>query len=120
MGLFDLFFGKRKKDIGESINYDGYENNRQTTNNGDYDFVFEVEDVFSVAGRGTVATGRILKGKVVVGEEVMIANTGKTVTITGIEMFRKMLNEAIEGDNVGLLLSDVSRDEVERGFTLKK
>jgi elongation factor Tu len=81
-----------------------------------------VEDVFSISGRGTVATGRIERGVVKVGEEIEIVGlkaTQKTV-VTGVEMFRKLLDEGIAGDNVGCLLRGLKREEVERGQVLAK
>jgi len=82
-----------------------------------------VEDVFSITGRGTVATGRIERGRVKVGEEVEIVGLmdkpRKTVA-TGVEMFRKLLDEGLAGDNVGVLLRGVDKDEVERGQVLAK
>ncbi|NDC38746.1 MAG: elongation factor Tu [Proteobacteria bacterium] len=83
-------------------------------------FLMSVEDVFSIEGRGTVATGRIERGKVKVGEEVEIVglrDTQKTV-VTGVEMFQKSLDEGLAGDNVGCLLRGLKRDEVERGQVL--
>jgi elongation factor Tu len=88
----------------------------------DKPFLMAVEDVFSITGRGTVATGRVERGKLKVGEEVEIvgfADTRKTVA-TGIEMFRKLLDEAIAGDNVGVLLRGIEKEEVERGQVLSK
>ena len=88
----------------------------------DKPFLMPVEDVFSITGRGTVATGRIERGKVKVGEEVAIVglrDTSKTV-VTGVEMFRKILDEGQAGDNVGLLLRGVDKDGVERGQVLAK
>jgi elongation factor Tu len=88
----------------------------------DKPFLMAVEDVFSITGRGTVVTGRIEKGKIKVGEEVEIVgvkDTQKTVA-TGLEMFRKLLDEAIAGDNVGVLLRGVEKDQVERGQVLSK
>jgi elongation factor Tu len=88
----------------------------------DKPFLMSVEDVFSITGRGTVATGRIERGIVKVGEEVEIVGlteTRKTVC-TGVEMFRKLLDEGRAGDNVGLLLRGVAKDEVERGHVLAK
>ena len=88
----------------------------------DKPFLMPVEDVFTISGRGTVATGRIERGKVRVGEEVEIVgikDTTKT-TITGVEMFRKLLDEGQAGDNVGLLLRGVKREDVERGQVLCK
>jgi elongation factor Tu len=85
-------------------------------------FLMAVEDVFSITGRGTVATGRIERGKVKVGEEVElvgIMDTRKSV-VTGVEMFRKLLDEGVAGDNVGCLLRGVEKDEVERGQVLAK
>jgi elongation factor Tu len=81
-----------------------------------------VEDVFSIAGRGTVATGRIERGKIKVGEEVEIVGlrpTAKTVC-TGVESFRKLLDEGLAGDNVGCLLRGVKREDIERGQVLAK
>src|ERR1700758_552160 len=88
----------------------------------DKPFLLPVEDVFSISGRGTVATGRIERGIVKVGEEVEIVglkDTTKT-TITGVEMFRKLLDEGRAGDNVGLLLRGTKREEIERGQVLAK
>lgn len=88
----------------------------------DKPFLMAVEDVFSIEGRGTVATGRIERGLIKVGEEVEIIglkNTHKT-TVTGIEMFRKLLPQGEAGDNVGCLLRGVKRDDVERGQVLAK
>jgi elongation factor Tu len=88
----------------------------------DGDFLMPVEDVFSISGRGTVATGRIERGIIKVGEEIEIIGireTGKT-TVTGVEMFRKLLDQGQAGDNVGVLLRGTKRDEVERGQVLAK
>ena len=85
-------------------------------------FLMPIEDVFSIAGRGTVVTGRVERGVVHVGEEVEIVgikDTSKT-TCTGVEMFRKLLDEGRAGDNVGVLLRGVKRDEVERGQVLSR
>jgi elongation factor Tu len=85
-------------------------------------FLMPVEDVFSITGRGTVATGRIERGKVKVGEEVEMVGLGATnkTVVTGVEMFRKILDEGVAGDNVGLLLRGVGKDEIERGMVLAK
>jgi elongation factor Tu len=86
----------------------------------DKPFLMPVEDVFSIAGRGTVATGRIERGKIKVGEEVEIVglrDTTKTI-VTGVEMFKKLLDEGHAGDNVGCLLRGLKRDDVERGQVL--
>ncbi len=88
----------------------------------DKPFLMPVEDVFSIAGRGTVATGRVERGKVRVGEEVEIVGlrpTQKTV-VTGVEMFRKLLDEGLAGDNIGALLRGLKREDVERGQVLAK
>ncbi len=88
----------------------------------DKPFLMPVEDVFSITGRGTVATGRIERGKINVGEEVEMVGMGserKTV-VTGVEMFRKLLDDGQAGDNVGLLLRGVDKREVERGMVLAK
>ena len=89
----------------------------------DGDFLMPVEDVFSITGRGTVATGRVERGTVKVSDEVEIvglANEAKKTVITGVEMFRKLLDQAQAGDNVGLLLRGIQRNEIERGQVLAK
>jgi len=88
----------------------------------DKPFLMPVEDVFSISGRGTVATGRVERGKIKVGEEVEIVGlreTQKTV-VTGVEMFRKLLDEGMAGDNIGALLRGLKREDVERGQVLAK
>lgn len=86
----------------------------------DGDFLMPIEDVFSIAGRGTVVTGRIEKGCIKVGNEVAIVGLRKEqkTTCTGVEMFKKQLNEGQAGDNVGILLRGIKREEVERGQVL--
>jgi elongation factor Tu len=88
----------------------------------DKPFLMPVEDVFSITGRGTVATGRIERGIVKVGEEVEMIGLGaqKKTVVTGVEMFRKLLDEGRAGDNVGLLLRGVAKEEIERGMVLAK
>jgi elongation factor Tu len=88
----------------------------------DKPFLMPVEDVFSISGRGTVVTGRIETGIVKVGEEVEIVgiNDTRKTTVTGVEMFRKLLDQGQAGDNVGALLRGVGRDDVERGQVLAK
>jgi elongation factor Tu len=88
----------------------------------DKPFLMPVEDVFSIKGRGTVATGRVERGKLKVNEEVEILGLGKNKksVATGIEMFRKMLDETVAGDNVGILLRGTEKSEVERGQVLAK
>ena len=88
----------------------------------DGDFLMPVEDVFSISGRGTVVTGRIERGIVNVGDEIEIVGVKDTTTTTctGVEMFRKLLDQGMAGDNVGVLLRGTKRDEVERGQVLAK
>jgi elongation factor Tu len=86
-------------------------------------FLMPIEDVFTITGRGTVVTGRVEQGELKLGEEIEIvgiqSNTRKTV-VTGIEMFRKMLDEAQAGDNAGILLRGVKKDDVQRGQVLAR
>ncbi len=86
----------------------------------DKPFLMPVEDVFSITGRGTVATGRIERGKVKVGQEVELVGFGETkkTTVTGVEMFRKLLDEGLAGDNIGALLRGVDKTEIQRGQVL--
>ena len=88
----------------------------------DGDFIMPVEDVFSISGRGTVVTGRIERGVIKVGEEIEIVGIKETATTTctGVEMFRKLLDQGEAGDNVGILLRGTKREEVERGQVLAK
>jgi elongation factor Tu len=88
----------------------------------DQSFLMPIEDVFSISGRGTVVTGRIERGVVKVGEEIEIVGIRDTVktTCTGVEMFRKLLDQGEAGDNVGVLLRGIDREGVERGQVLAK
>lgn len=88
----------------------------------DKPFLMPIEAVFSISGRGTVATGRIEKGKIKVGDEVEIVGLGDTQksVVTGVEMFRKILNEGEAGDNVGLLLRGTRKEDIERGMVISK
>lgn len=88
----------------------------------DKPFAMPVEDVFSIKGRGTVATGRVERGKLKVNEEIEIVGLKKTKksTVTGLEMFRKILDETVAGDNVGVLLRGIEKDDIERGQVLAK
>jgi len=88
----------------------------------DKPFLMAIEDVFSITGRGTVATGRIERGKVKVGETVQIVGIRDTreTTVTGVEMFRKQLEEGMAGDNAGLLLRGIQKEDIERGMVLVK
>jgi elongation factor Tu len=88
----------------------------------DKPFLMPIEDVFSISGRGTVVTGRVERGQVKVGEEVEIVGfkpTAKTV-VTGVEMFKKLLDEGLAGDNIGVLLRGTERKDIERGMVLAK
>ncbi len=89
----------------------------------DLPFLMPVEDVFTITGRGTVATGRVERGTIKVGEEVEIVglmDAPKKTTVTGVEMFRKLLDQAVAGDNIGALLRGVQRADIERGQVLAK
>jgi elongation factor Tu len=88
----------------------------------DKPFLMPVEDVFSISGRGTVVTGRVERGIIKVGEEVEIVGLGETkkTVATGVEMFRKLLDEGRAGDNIGVLLRGTAKEEVERGMVLAK
>ena len=89
----------------------------------DKPFLMAVEDIFTITGRGTVATGRVERGKVKVGEEVEIVGLraeAKRTVVTGLEMFRKSLDEALAGDNIGILLRGVEKDDIERGMVIAK
>ena len=93
------------------------------TRDTDKAFLMPVEDVFTITGRGTVATGRVERGEIKVGDVVEIvgmAEESKQTTITGVEMFRKLLDSAVAGDNIGALLRGVDRKEIERGQVLAK
>jgi len=88
----------------------------------DQPFLMPIEDIFTISGRGTVVTGRVDRGKVKVGEEVEIVGFGETRkrVVTGVEMFRKLLDEGMAGDNIGLLLRGTEKTDVERGMVLAK
>ena len=88
----------------------------------DKPFIMPVEDVFSITGRGTVATGRVEKGQVKLNEEIQLIGLGmdKKTVVTGIEMFRKELDSALAGDNAGILMRGINKDEIERGMVLAK
>mgnify|MGYP005842027299 FL=1 len=94
----------------------------EPTRETDKPLLMSVEDVFSITGRGTVATGRIERGVVKVGEDIEIVGMGDTrkTTVTGVEMFRKQLDQGMAGDNVGILLRGVERDSIERGQVIAK
>ena len=88
----------------------------------DKPFLMPIEDVFTISGRGTVVTGRVERGQVKVGDEIEIVGLGetRTTTVTGVEMFRKVLVDGLAGDNIGALLRGTKKDEVERGMVLAK
>jgi elongation factor Tu len=89
----------------------------------DKPFLMPIEDIFTISGRGTVATGRVERGKVKVGEEIEIVGLQKETprkVVTGVEMFKKLLDEGQAGDNIGVLLRGTKREEVERGQVLSK
>ena len=88
----------------------------------DKPFLMPIEDVFSISGRGTVVTGRVERGKVKVGEEIEIVGFGPTrkTVVTGVEMFKKLLDEGQAGDNIGALLRGIDKDAVERGQVMAK
>jgi elongation factor Tu len=88
----------------------------------DKPFLMPVEDVFTITGRGTVATGRVERGQVKVGDQIEIVGIHDTLTsvVTGVEMFRKLLDYAEAGDNIGVLLRGINRDQVQRGQVLVK
>ncbi len=111
--------GDKIVELMEAVDADIPEPERDT----DKPFLMPVEDVFSITGRGTVATGRVERGIVKTGDNVEIVGMteeARTVVVTGVEMFRKILDEAQAGDNIGALLRGVQRDEIERGQVLAK
>src|SRR5688572_16242116 len=111
-------WGQKITELMEAIDSYIPEPVRQT----DKPFLMPVEDVFSITGRGTGATGRIERGIVKVGDEVEMVGLGaaKKAVVTGVEIFRKLLDEGRAGDNVGLLLRGVAKEEIERGMVLAK
>jgi len=88
----------------------------------DKPFLMPIEDIFTISGRGTVVTGRVERGKVKIGEDIEIVGFGETRkrVVTGVEMFRKTLDDGIAGDNIGVLLRGTDKEEVERGMVLAK
>ena len=117
MGLFDFFKPKNiMLEQTDMNNVSPMQDVPVQSVSGSFELV--VEDVFSITGRGTVITGRVSSGTVRVGDNVTILTSGINTTVTGIEMFRKSLDYAEAGDNVGILLRGVSRDDVQRGNKL--
>ena len=115
----DSEWGDKIVELMEAVDKDIPEPERDT----DKPFLMPVEDVFSITGRGTVATGRVERGMVKTGDNVEIVGLSeapRTVVVTGVEMFRKILDEAQAGDNIGALLRGVQREDIERGQVLAK
>lgn len=142
MGLFDFF---KKKSEGAIVDFSRkdsndlrdmvhagvsdeellaeYEKRTNQTLDASADFCMEVGDVFTITGRGTVVTGTIASGEIAVGDKVIVERRdGSTIesVVNGIEMFRKLLDKAQAGDNVGLLLKNLQRNDVNKGDILKK
>ncbi len=123
MGFFDFLFKKEER-VGGS--YSSEKNNVIETQVAlediEGDFLMVIDDVFSITGRGIIVTGTIASGMIKVGDTVKLKNIAsdsvRVVTVVGIEMFRRVLDSAAEGENVGLLLRGVTRDEVNAGDTL--
>lgn len=121
MKLLDLLFGKREMDVtGNNTNQEPVQSTPVQTPPVSGEFGFAIEDVFTIMGRGTVVTGTVLTGSISVNDEVTIVRTGLKTVVTGIEMFRRFLDHAQEGDKCGILLRGVNRDDVERGDLLVK
>jgi elongation factor Tu len=116
MGLFDKLFNREMKDTTPQTPTNTSDT-RPTNSNGNFHFI--VEDVFTITGRGTVVTGRVDTGEVHVGDTVTISGRRQT-QVTGVEMFRKTLDYARAGDNCGILLKDISREDINRGDYLSK
>ncbi len=120
MGLFDFFKKKSaENDFGMSM-VEEERLQKMTQNGTPGDCVMIVEDIFTITGRGIVVTGKIIKGTIRLDESLVIMETGKVIQVKGIEMFRKTLDFATEGDNVGLLLGNVTRNEINSGNRLAK
>ena len=113
MGLFDFFKPKNimveQNDVQPAVQVQEV----PVQNNGSFELI--VEDVFSITGRGTIVTGRVLSGNINVGDNVTILPSGISSTVTGIEQFRKALDFAQAGDNVGMLLRGVAREDIQKG-----
>lgn len=131
MGFFDFLFRKEEVIGGEEskrkngLNIEIVKNNDMVESvdmNTEGDFLLTVQDVFTITGRGTVVTGQVERGFIKVGNSVKIKNSAtgeiKTSVITGIEMFRKLLDTANAGDHVGILLRGLKRDEISKGDIL--
>ena len=116
MGLFDFFKPKNIMVDQNDVQPVQMVQDIPVQTSGSFELV--VEGVFSITGRGTVVTGRVISGSIRVGENVTILPSGMSTTVTGIEQFRKSLDYAQAGDNVGVLLRGVSREDVQRGNKL--
>ncbi len=116
MGFFD--FLKPKNIMVEQNNMQPVQQTQTGVINNSGEFEFVIEDVFSITGRGTVVTGRVTRGIIRVNDEVTITPSGIRTVVTGIEQFRKTLDYAQQGDNAGLLLRGISKEQVHRGDTL--
>lgn len=116
MGFFD--FLRPKNIMVDQSNVQTVQSVQTGVINDSGGLEFVVEDVFAITGRGTVVTGRVMKGVVAVGDEVTISPSGVKTVVTGIEQFRKTSNFAQEGENAGLLLRNVSREQVKRGYII--
>lgn len=122
MGLLSRLFNGKSHDEKlkqDAITMEDIANANNSINYSSSEFNFVVEDVFSITGRGTIVTGNVISGSVKVNDGVLINGVTPTV-ISGIEVFRKMQNAASEGDNCGLLLKSISKDQVKRGDVLTK
>ena len=118
MGIFSRLFNLNVKTIEEEQGVNQEIKPQTPQISSDCSFAMMVEDVFSITGRGTVVTGKISKGTVTVGDTVMF--NGIATTVNGIEMFRKTLDTASEGDNVGILLDKIDRNQISRGDIITK
>ncbi len=123
MGLLDFLFGKKDSgSVDQQLRNEAAMQHQEAVINENVNGAFQmtVEDVFTITGRGTVVTGRITSGSIGQGETVVNKTTSKSYGVAGIEAFRKTLDRAQAGDNVGLLLRDADRDSVCKGDILTK
>ena len=123
MGLLDFLFGKKDSgSVDQQLRNEAAMQHQEaiTNENVNGSFQMTVEDVFTITGRGTIVTGRVISGKIGLNETITIEETGKSTTVKGIEMFRKTADFAQAGDNVGILLDNIARDEIQQGYTIKK
>lgn len=123
MGLLDFLFGKKDSgSVDEQLRNDAAMQHQEAVTNENVNGAFQmtVEDIFTITGRGTVVTGRITSGKIGINESVINRTSSQRYMVSGIEMFRKTMDYAQAGDNVGLLLRDADRDSISRGDILTK